>query len=143
PPLGMRGREPAAGSPRSALLAGYLPALLAGAVLGKQREAATAVQEVVAEPIADLDEVLDAAERGSGPSQLVRFVRHPHEADLAPVRTQDREELLGLGDRAPQVALGVLDEEWGPDPRRGGQRRLIAEDLRLLPGRRPELDRRE
>src|SRR6266508_3131127 len=91
--------------------------LLARSGPGHRRKAAPAEDQEVAEPVADLDQVLHAPERGPGPGELVGLLGDAHETHGPPMRAEDREELLRLGDRAAQVALAVLDQERRPHPR--------------------------
>ena len=63
-------------------------------------------------------QVLDAPERRPGAGQLVGLLGDAQQADRPAERAQDREQRLGLGDRRPQVALRVLDQQRRPDRRR-------------------------
>src|SRR4051794_9232013 len=77
-------------------------------------QAALALHEEVVEPVADLDQVLDAAERRAGPGQLVALVRDAHQANRSLQPPEAIEERLRLPDRRPDVPLGVLDKERRP-----------------------------
>ena len=87
-------------------------------------------------------QVLDPPERRAGARQLVGLLGHAQQADGPMVGAEDREQRLGLGDRRPEVALRVLDEQRRPDPVGVGDRRDLAEVGRVLPGRRLELEPR-
>ena len=68
--------------------------------LRQRRQAALAVDQEVAEPVADDLQVLDPPERRAGAGQLVGLLRHAQEADRPLLRAQDREQRLGLADRS-------------------------------------------
>src|SRR5882724_190077 len=71
--------------------------------------------EVGREPLEDVAESVEAMARPAGPRHLVVLPGKSHEAHLAPELLEGDEELLGLLDRAPQIVLGVQDEERGHD----------------------------
>jgi hypothetical protein len=107
--------------------------LLTGALTWQGRQAPFAVDKIVAEPVADLDEILDAAERRAPAYEFVVLRRDAHEPDRPPVGTQDGEELFSLADRAAEIFLRVLDKQRcgaGRDIRDG---RRLAVELRLVP----------
>src|SRR6187401_1175185 len=74
-------------------------------------EPGLALDQEVTEPLVDKPRVVNAPERRPRAGQLVRLVRHAHEAHRPAMRAKDGEELFSLGDGAAQVVLAVLDEE--------------------------------
>src|SRR5688500_10966047 len=93
-----------------------------------------ALDQEVPEPLGDEPDVVHAPEWRPRTGQLVRLVRDAHEPDRALQRAEDREQLLGLGDRAAQVLLRMLDEERGRHPIGVGERRVAPVQVPVLPG---------
>src|SRR6185503_21208670 len=63
------------------------------------------------EPVRDAPRVLDAVARLAAAREVVVVLGESDELRLDAVEAQGGEELLGLLDRAPEVALGMEDEE--------------------------------
>src|SRR6478735_492570 len=109
---------------------------------GEWRQVAPVVDEEVVEPRFDDPQVLDPAEGRPRACQLVGLLRDAQQTDRPAMRAKHREERLGLGDRRPDIALGVLDEQRRPDPARIGQWRDLAEIAGVVPRRRVEFELR-
>src|SRR5688500_2147827 len=69
------------------------------------RQARLAIDEEVPKPLVDQPQVIHPAEGCAGTRELMRFVGDAHEPNGPAQGTQHREELLRLGDGAPQIVL--------------------------------------
>src|SRR5207244_2009744 len=68
------------------------------------------------EPVPDVVEAFDPADRLAGAGELVALAGEAHELDLAAEPFERAEELLRLGDRAAMVLLAVDQQERRRDP---------------------------
>src|SRR5205807_9332044 len=96
----------------------------------------TATLGVRVEPVGDPTAVLDAMARLAAAREVVVVLGETYEDGLLAEDAQRGEELLGLLDRAAQVALGVEDEERCSDARHVRQRRPLDELVAVAPRRR-------
>src|ERR671934_1152960 len=89
----------------------------------------TRTSGVRVEPIGDAARVLDAVLRLSAARQVVVVLREADEDCFLAEHLERGEELLGLLDRAAEVALGVKDQERRLHVRDIGERRAEHELL--------------
>ena len=67
--------------------------------------------QMAAEPLEDRLESHQSMRRRSGAAGLVRLGGEQQELHFALQEAEDREEVLGIADRAAKVILGVEDQE--------------------------------
>src|SRR3989440_701241 len=95
----------------------------------------TAISGVRVEPVGDPARVLGTVLRLPTSREVMVVLGEPDEDGFLTQNLQRGEELLGLLDRAAQVALSVKDEEWRLHVRHVGERRAEDELLGVAPRR--------